>query len=290
MNFRTKKCFNVIQFPEGFKEEDRIKCKTDCCDAQLKLASLIDNDNYQNDVTGITIKKADLSDIVEFEITNCDDPNTPLPLLGEIGNYPQDDLATGFIFVWKEYLAAYGEGKYNINVNFTISGVVGGYLYGQYELQKYSIQSARHTFRVWSEFKSYFQKQNIDFTDSNFKDSIRAFGFFGNRQTKTEINNLISAGRKVEKVTRENLNEYKLTTDPVSITISRQLLNFHFLNEDVTLISDHNRHNHDYLLFDVPVVLEETPEIEYQSRNRGATITATFGDRNKLSKSFYNVK
>ena len=42
-------------------------------------------------------------------------------------------------------------------------------------------------------------KELIDYTNSNHKDSIRFNGFFGNRTPNTEINNLITKGRKVEK-------------------------------------------------------------------------------------------
>jgi hypothetical protein len=41
-------------------------------------------------------------------------------------------------------------------------------------------------------------------------------------------------------------------------------------------------------LLDVPVVVNESPEIEYIERSRLAWLTATFGDRKKLSKSYYN--
>ena len=99
---------------------------------------------------------------------------------------------------------------------------------------------------------------------------------------------MITKGRKVEKVTRENLNEYELRTDPIEVVITRRLIDFHFLNEDLLLITDHNTSNHDYLLFDKKVVLEESPEIEYIERSRWAKMIVKFGDRKKLDKSYYN--
>jgi hypothetical protein len=289
MNYRHKICFDIITFPEGFDEENRLGCKELCCEPLLKLASSTDNDSYKNDVTGIAIKKSDPSDLVEFIVTKCGVP-TPLDNLGEVGIYPQDINAFGFMFDWKQYLLTYGVGVYTISVQFTISGVTGGYDYGQYELKEYSIYNAKNTVRVWSEPSTYSQKELIDYTNSNHKDSIRFNGFFGNRQPKTEINNLITKGRRVEKVTRENLNEYELRTDPVEIKVTRRLIDFHFLNEDKLFITDHNSSNHDYRLFDVPVVLNESSEVEYIDRSRWAKVTALFGDRKKLDKSFYNVQ
>lgn len=289
MNYRHKKCFDVISFPIGFDEENRLLCKEVCCKPLLKLAHSTENESYKNDITGIAIKRSNLLDIVTFEIVKCGDPAV-LPNLGLAGIYPQDSLAIGFIFDWKQYLLIYGPAKYTISVVFTISGIPGGYDYGQYDLKSYSVYNAKGTCRVWSEPNSYSQLELIDYTNSNHKDSIRFNGFFGNREPKTEINNLITKGRKVQKVTRENLNKYTLRTDGIDIKVSRRLLDFHFLNEDALYLTDHNSKNHDYLLFDLPVVVEDTPEIEYIDFNRWAKITATFGDRKKLSKSYYNVQ
>jgi len=289
MNYRQKICVNVIRFPQGFAEENR-GLKKECCDAELKLASSTSNDSYKNDWSGVPVKISDISDIVDIIITKCDDPFNPLPLLGEVLDCPEDELTVGYVFEWKQYLLAYGEGLYTISVQFTISGTPGGYDFGTFELKEFTIPNAAETSRVYSQFNSYLQRELMDFTNSNYKDTIRFHGFFGNREPKTEINNLISKGRKIEKVTRENLNAYTLRTDPVSICITRRLLDWHFLNEDVCKISDHNRTNHDYLLFDLPVALEETPEIEYIEGNRWAKVTAIFGDRSKLDKSYYNAK
>lgn len=287
MDYRYKHTVSVIRFPEGLEDEDR--GQKGCCTPLLKLAHASDTDSYKNDVTGVTVKKSAIADAVAFVVTKCGEA-APLTNLGDVGIYPQDTLATGFIFDWQQYLNTYGVGKYTISVEFTISGVVGGYDYGQYELKNFSITNAMNSARVWSEPSTYSESELIDYTNSNIRDCIRFNGFFGNRQPKTEINNLITKGRRVEKVTRENLNEYRLMTDPVDCRVTRRLINFHFLNEDTLLISDHNAANHDYHLFDLPVVLEDSSEVEYIDRSRKAKLTAIFGDRKKLDKSYYNLQ
>lgn len=289
MNYRNKINFKVITFPTPLQEEKRKLAEEMCCIPLLKLASQTDVENYKNDVTGVAIKKSDISDIITFSVKKCGNPN-PLMLLGTTGVYPQDSNVEGFIFEWKKYLIAYGEGEYTISVNYTIAGVTGSYDYGNYNLKKYSISNASGTVRVWSEPSTYSQKESIDYTASNHKDCIRFNGFFGNRQPKTEINNLITKGRVVEKVTRENLNEYTLRTDPIDVKISRRLIDFHFLNEDNLLITDHNASNHSYNYFDTAVSLEESAEIEYIDRSRLAKIIVKFGDKRKLDKSFYNLQ
>jgi len=79
-----------------------------------------------------------------------------------------------------------------------------------------------------------------------------------------------------------------LSSDPIDIAITRRLIDFHFLNEDTLLITDHNASNHNYLLFDFQVSFKETSELEYIKRSRLAWLTAKFGDRDLLNKSYYN--
>ncbi len=287
MNYRYKHELNVIRFPKGYTEENRLGCKSICLEPLKKLASETSEDLHENDITGVAIKRSSVSDIVTFQITKCGITGA-LTNLGETGTYPNDSLVVGFMFDWSQYLTTYGPGKYTINVNFTIAGITDGYEYGCYDLKEYSIYNAKGTVSVYSEPDSYSQKELIDYTGSNHADSIRFNGFFGNRQPNTEINNLITRARKITKTTRENLNQYKLETDPVDIRITRRLIDFHFLNEDTMLVSDHNASNHDYGLFNIPVVLEETAEGEYIRRSRMAKLTARFGDRSKRSKSYYN--
>jgi len=284
MDYRYKNCVNVITLPSGFEEEDRgLK---GCCIPCLVLASTSESDSWKNDVLGVHVKLSQISDSVTFIMEDCD--GTILTNFGDIGVYPNDNLARGFIYDWKQVLQTYGAGKYKVRVEYNVSGITGGFIWGIYELKNYSIENAKGSVRIWSEFDSYLQTLNIDFTNSNHKDSIRFNGFFGNREPKTDIVNLITKGRKVEKATRENLNTYTLTSDPVSICVTRRVLDFHLLSEDKCLITDHNKYNHDYLIQDKPVVLEESPDVEYLTFDRKATLIVKFGDRVKNQKSFYN--
>lgn len=284
MDYRFKHTVNVIKFPTGFAEEDRgLK---GCCDCkQLVLAHPTETETWKNDLTGAYVKTADPADSVTF--TMEDSTGAVITNFGTTAVFPNDTLAKGFIYDWQQILNSEGVGCFTINVNFTISGIVGGYEFGMYDLKQFSVTTARGTARIRSKFNTYYQKDLVDFTNSNFEDTVRFNGFFGNRQPKTEINNLIGVSRKIEKATRENLNEYTLQTDPVSICISRQLVDFHFLNEDECFISDHNQSNHDYLLLDKPVSFKNSSEIDYKPGSRVASIEAVFGDRALLDKNYY---
>lgn len=284
MDYRFKNNALIVRFPKGFEEENRgLK---DCCRCkQLVLAHPTETESWKNDCKGVYVKKNEITDLVT--ITMEDSTGNVVSNEGEQAVFPNDNLAFGFIYDWQSVLNTHGIGCYTIKINFTIAGITGGFTWGTYDLRQYSIESARDTVRVKSKFNSYWQKLQIDFTNSNFVDSVRFNGLFGKRQPKTQIENLVDIGRKIVKPTRENLNEYTLETDPLSICITRQLIDFHLLNEDECFITDHNRTNHDYLLLDKPVAVIESPEIDYIDGSRLAQITATFGDRNLLDKNYY---
>lgn len=288
MDSRFIHCVNVISFPTGHEEEDR-GLKKGCCRKELKLADVSDPLNWKNDWSGVPIKITDPSDVVDFIIEKCGIDN-PLPNLGEVGIFPTDQNLVGFMYDWRQYLDIYGVGTYTIKVQFTISGTPGGYTWGVFELKPYTIPNASNTVRAFIKYNSYNLRERMDFTDSNFKDSIRFKGFFGNREPQTQINNLYTKGRKLQKVTRENLNQYTLKTDPVEINITRALLDWHFLNEDTILMTDHNQFNHDYAIFDKPMAIPETPEVEYFYANRLAKLSGKFVDRIADEKTYYNVK
>jgi hypothetical protein len=288
MDYRNKKNIDVVRLPQPFVEEKRLKCAPCSTCKQLVLAHPSENDTYKNDKKGVFLKKGLDSDVVTFTMED-DDGNT-IANLGDVATFPNDDLAVGFVYDWQQIYNTHGHGCYKIKVNFTIGGITGDYTIGTYTLKKYSIQNARYTVRVFSKFNSASLKYNVDFTDSNFQDSVRFFGFFGNRQPNTEINQLINKGRISDKVTRENLNTYTLRTDPINVCYTKQLLELHLLHEDELFISDHNASNHSYNLFDLKVVLEESAEVVYTDGDRKAKINATFSDRIKENKSYYNKK
>ena len=285
MDYRYKEKISIIRFPQGFTEEDR-GVKNGCCQNFLVLASLSDNDTYKNDKELAFIKKSDPADVVNFTIEKCGTDGA-LSNLGDVATFAQDDLAVGFMFDWKQYLSTYGTGTYTIKVSFTISGIVGGYDWGVYDLKNFSIANAANTIRVRSKFNSYSMSENIDFSNSNCETTLRLNGYFGNLQNNTEIKQLITKGRVSQKTTRENLVQYELKTNPLLVMFTRRL-QFQLLNQDECYISDHNRTNHYYNLFDVSCVLDDSAEFTYRPGSRLADVKAIFGIKKKDQKSFYN--
>lgn len=288
MDYRNKISYSVIDFPRVFEEEKRLKCPP-CSDCkQLILAHETETENYKNDVTGVFIKKGLEADTVTFIME--DENDNIITNLGTVVSFPNDDLAEGFVYNWQEILSINGAGCYKIRVEFTIGGVYGEYTHGLYRLLPFNVVNAKRTVKMHTFFGSFNEIENIDFTGSNFVDSVRFEGFFGNRQPKTEISTLISTGRRVEKITKENLNEYELRTNPLSICMTRQIVDLHLLNEDRILISDHNSSNHSYVYLDKEVTQQDTAELTYTDGTRLASLTALFSDRVKDQRTYYNAK
>jgi len=283
MDYRFKHTVPVIYFPEGDEEEDR--GFEECCCVFQVLASTTDPDPAINDVRGVYTKKADISDVVSFEMTKVG--TGVIANYGDVGVFPNEPLGVGFIYDWRQVLDNEGPGRYQISISYTIAGVTGSAFKGCYDLQAFTQDRAEGTVRLLSYFNSYFLLDAFDFTGSNFNDSIRFPGFFGTRKPGTVLNQLIDVGRKDSKATRENLNEYAVVTDPIQSCISKRILDFFFLNEDRTYISDHNNHNHVYYT-ELPVVPAGTPEPDYPKMSRLASFTLPYGDKDKLSKSMYN--
>lgn len=284
MDYRYKNNVVVARFPKGFEEEQR-GLKGCCTCKQLVLAHASDVETWKNDLTGVYVKLSSNADAVTFSME--DDTGTIIANLGTVGVFPNDTLAAGFIYDWKQILNSSGAGCYTVKANFTIAGINGGFTIGVYDLKQYSIATAKRTVRLRSKFNSYYQKLEIDFTNSNFTGTVRFYGIFGEEQPKTELRNLIGKSRIINKATRENVNEFTLSTDPLDICITRQIKTI-LLNEDELFISDHNPDSHDYLLLDKPVSLSESAEFEYIYKSRLAKVTATFGDKALTDKNYYN--
>jgi hypothetical protein len=287
MDYRYKEDVAIVRFPEGFTEEDR-GVKLGCCENFSVLAHASENDSYKNDIELAFIKKSALTDVVTFTITKCGTTGN-LTNLGTVAVFNQDTLAVGFMFDWQQYLTTYGVGTYTIAVAFTISGVTGGFDWGVYDLEAYSIYTASNSIRVRSKFNSFSDSENIDFSNSNCTTTLRLKGYFGDAQNNTEITQLITKGFVSQKVKRENLIAYELKTVPLLQMFTRRL-QFQFLNQDETFISDHNKTNHNYNLFDVSVVMDEGAEFTYRTGSRLADVKASFGIRKKNQKSFYNIQ
>ncbi len=266
----------TINYDEPFK----------CCDERLlMLASTTESESYKNDITSAWIKLSSASDTVTFKLTKdgVNTTYTPTPVA-----FPSEDFAFYTTIHWRDVLGSDGEGCYKLELEFNIGGIASTIAWGIYQLKTWSLKNADKTARLRAKFNLKQSIEGINFTNANVEDTIRFYGFIGNRQPNMEIDNLIYSDRVVKTVVRENLNTYEINTDPYTDTLLNYLIDLVLLSENELYISDYNSFNHSHKILDLPVIVQDSPEVDYlEQYQRKAVLTCIVGDRNKNKRTFF---
>ena len=277
---RIFRAYKSIKLPQSFVEQDR--GLVDCCCVAMVLGSSAES--WKNDVTSFWMKLSDVLDSVSFDLLDCE---------GNVIHsftytaFPNEENAYYATCDWGYILATYGQGNYSLGMSYSISGVSGQLLWGDYKLLPYSIQNALKTARVRAIFNGKQTIDGIDFTNSNVESTHRFYGYIGNRQPNMEIDNIIYDNREMKRVIRENLNDYEIITDPEDECILRPLLELFLISENELFISDYNAHNHSYRYLDMPVIVSESPAVDYKEFSRKAVLKCKVSDKFKNSRTFY---
>jgi hypothetical protein len=272
--------FKSISIPQDFVEDDRgLK---DCCCEQLVLASA--GESWESDKSSGWVKLSDSLDTCSFVLTKNGTPTNYVPIAVP---FPNDTNAFYSTIDWYQVLLQDGAGCYNFSISFNISGIIGSINVGNFKLKPYTIQNALGTARIRSVFNGIQEADGINFTGSDVVSDMRFYGFIGKRQPNTEIDNIIYGNREMKRVIRENLYSYEITTDPLDECIIRPITEIYLLSENQLYISDYNAHNHSYRYNDLPVIVEESPEIEYYDFSRKAKLTCKVADKFKNKRTYY---
>lgn len=281
---RIEKTYESIKLPNIFTEEQRDPTFK-CCETLMVLADPNSTDSWRNDVTSAWVKLSDPNDQVTITLTKSGQPTIYPVVIETFVNEPNGRYRTIY---WRDVLTTDGEGCYKINIEFTIGGMTGSFEWGTYDLKFYTIDRALNTARIRVILNQNQQIEDINFTDSMVEDTIRFYGFIGNRQPNMELDNLIYQNRVMRSVRRENLDTYEILTDPYTDDVLRKLTDLYLLSENEMFISDYNSFNNSYRIQDLPVIVQDSPEIEYLDKyQRKATLTCIVGDKIKNKRSFY---
>jgi hypothetical protein len=278
---RIFKEYGAIKLPVVFNEQDRgyVRC---CCDFMVLASG--SSDTWKNDKNSAWIKLSDPTDTVEAVLYKNGVPTNYVPVAVPFINEPN---AFYWTISWFDVLVSDGEGCYTLKISYNISGIIQEFTWGVYTMKEYSIYNALQTARVRVMLNSHQEIEDINFSGSNVEDSLRFYGFIGNRQPNTEIDNLIYQSREVKKVVRENLNSYEILTDPTCDDLIRKLTDLLLLSENELFISDYNKHNHSYRYLDLPAIVENAPELTYYPTSRQASLKCVVGDKFKNKRSYY---
>jgi len=278
---RTFRNYDAIRLPEIFEEQDRgyFRC---CCPFNVLADG--SSETWKNDVTSAWIKLSSAGDTATATLYKDGVPTSYTPTAIPFVNEPN---AFYWTIPWKDVLSSDGAGCYHLKISFDIAGVLNVFTWGIYNLKPYTIKNALKTARLRVIFDSQQDIEGINFSGSQVEDSIRFFGFIGNRQPNTEIDNLIYQNREVRKVVRENLNTYEIITDPTCEDHTKKITDLYLLSENNLFVSDYNAHNHSYRYLDLPVIVQESPEITYFELSREASVKCIVGDKTKDQRSYF---
>lgn len=278
---RIFKEYPAIKLPSDSVEPDR--GLDDCCCKFLVLASTSAN-SWENDITSAWILLSSSADSVTFKLIKNGNLTTYTPTAVQFPNEPTAFYTT---INWNDVLQSDGQGCYKLQIAYDISGIIGVVNWGMYDLRPYTIENALSTARIRAVFNGKQEFEDIDFTNADVISDIRFNGFIGNRQPNMQLDNIIYNNREMKRVIRENLYNYDIITDPLDECYIKPMVETYLLSENQLFISDYNAHNHSYLYNDLPVIVEESPEIEYYDFSRKAKLTCKVSDKFKNSRTYY---
>lgn len=256
----------------------------DCCEYFNVFADLSSDLLYKNDINTAFYVLNGGGDTIDFELYKDDVLTAHQPVSFTFFN--QSDAKYGVV-EWKQVLINDGIGCYELRLKYTDAFAVETVTtWAKYELNEWSIDKVQGFVNIRGYFNSNQLINGIDFTNSNVQDSINVPSFFGKRDPKTEVDNLVYSNRLTSKVTRENVNEYVLETNPLTNIYSRKLLDFYFLSETNLFITDNNYFNHEVYQLK-RVIVKEIQSPEYYPLSNKAKLIVKFEDKIKNDKSFY---
>lgn len=277
--------FDVAKMPESsFQQSVGIEC----CEEFTALASTTTAAIEFNDEFIALGKKASLTDDFDFIIKKCGS-STNLTNRGTTVIFPQDDLAVGFIYRWRDYLANEGAGIYIIYESFTFLGAPIERVYAKVAVWNFTDERARKTFRIHSIFTplSKVNTSFIDFTGSNAYSMLRLSGKLGEWKAQTVTKTLVDHAYRANVTSSNHQNKYLLQVDPLTFMFTDRLINLHLLCGTEHFITDHNKNHRKYTQKHVEYLTEsldqEEPAIEQ-------VLKLEFTDFTKDSLTRYNKR
>lgn len=279
---RTLSYALYVDIPEQVETPDEVF--KECCYNHKVLASTSNSSDYKNDYSGFYHKRQipsetckffliDLSDNSEYELNDA--TYGTFKNFGSISENPQ--LST-FILKWKKVLTDLGPGAYKVVKRINIVGIDVEIQYLTYNLSEFSTSVADKSARIDVTMEGLLEKENIDFTGSDFKTSLRLPGFFGRREPKWEEDNLIDRAYNKRQISMKQTNEYKFQTNLIPDCLTFEIFDFLLFSDNIRM-NDYNLNNHTYSFQDFAVKLANNEGTGYASTTRKAVVNLIFNDK-----------
>lgn len=252
----------------------------DCCYKRLVLADDTGKAR-QNDKNGFAFKVETETDTVNMFLV--DSALNEVALVNDdYGTFfdfgDMNTLQKGYEIEWSKVLDLEGADTYRIKSVEVILGENITTFSDFFCLKTYSIINADNTIRIDTIQNGFLRHDNFDYTDLNWRDSVRVDGFFGNREPEYETKEILYQNRELEQISDELVNFYKLDINPVPVCIGDRIIEYHMLANDIR-VTDYNGNNYSYNFNDVRVTKDTVDESRYLLQKRDLKLRFTMKDR-----------
>ena len=259
-----------------------VKDFNDCCWCYSVLADTNSSDDYKNDYNGFFFQRQMSSDTCDFVLVESDgteniitdDTYGTFKDFGAIDN--NSELKT-FILEWKKVIDSLGIGCYTIRLDKSIAGVSISETSLTYELMQFSTELANGTYRIDTIQDGNLNLYSTNFKGSEFKDSLRLRGYFGNATPEMIEDSIVFSNNERVQISLDIKNEYIANNSFIPIEAFTQLKNI-ILTGNQIFGNDYNTDNPSYDLVKIPLYAEElTPD--YRRGNRNILVNMKFSDK-----------
>ena len=269
----------VITLPEAPKP-DRGFDK--CCYDNIVLASVIDGDPYKNDFNGFFFKRPTPTSLVNFvlvDLISSSEYDLNDSTYGDFVDFGSDQTDLSYYIVdWRKVLTVLGAGKYQIKKELDIAGITINVLSNSFNLKPFSIDLADKTVRFDSYMNGKLIHIDTDFSNSNYKTSLRVPGFFGRADYSWEEDNISRRDYKFQQNTMNRSTEYQFQAELLPECITDELWDFLLFGDELQM-SDYNKNNHSYKYDRFSVKFEDNGGTEFSALTRNVNINLTFSNR-----------
>jgi hypothetical protein len=242
----------------------------ECCCNFIVFASLDSVDNNFNDVTTHYINKIGVSSVVLFQVVKN---NTVVITMNNIEIF--NSLSVFTSVNWNKIANLSGFGCYSV-----VTRIDGEIVNTEdFTLKAWSFDAVNK----WVRFSAFLGHNSIadgiNFRNYPARYDIRIKGFFGKRQPKTKIENLLYSNRIMQSVIRENINEYVFESELTCQTVVDKFIDFVQLSETDLFVTDLSKYASDYNAVNKNVIVSQSAEIVYFDGSLGRKFSIKFEDK-----------
>lgn len=265
----------------------------ECCYNHTTLADLNSSDDFKNDYSSFYHQRQLSNETAEFFLVHLETATEYGLNDGTFGKYfgagtfSSNPKLSGYLVEWKKVLTEIGKGNFKVIKRVTVTGIQVEFPSLVFNLKQYTTQLADKTIRMDVVMNGYLEKEQVDFTDTGWKHSLRVGGFFGRREPQFEEKNIVNRHFEKRQISMTQKNEFKFQTNLVPYCVTNQIWDFILMANHI-FMNDYNLNNHSYDFIKFGVKFSGNEGTGYGSTTRKARLNLLFTDKfdNNLKRNY----